>query len=40
MLAGCGESGVPGVYTDVSGFRDWIDNQVALRAFDSHSYMI
>lgn len=26
---GCGTDGVPGVYTDVSKYRNWIDNQTS-----------
>lgn len=36
---GCGEE-TPGVYTDVSGFRNWIDQQMQSRHFDASSYTL
>lgn len=35
---GCGEQGTPGVYADVSSFRNWIDTQVRNRNLDTNYY--
>ncbi len=29
---GCGEKGQPGVYTDLTKYRAWIDRQLSVRA--------
>lgn len=34
----CGLDGVPGVYADVTNFREWIDTHVMERKFDTKSY--
>lgn len=35
---GCGEENVPGVYADVAGYRNWIDQEMARLGFDTSSY--
>jgi secreted trypsin-like serine protease len=34
---GCG-SNIPGVYTNVAKFREWIDQKVSQRGYDTQSY--
>lgn len=35
---GCGENQVPGVYVDVAGFRNWIDENMQSRSYDTSFY--
>lgn len=35
---GCGEHNTPGVYANVAGFRDWIDEQLAYNHLDTKYY--
>lgn len=35
---GCGQKSVPAIYTDVSKFRDWIDEKMTLLELGSNSY--
>ncbi|XP_062555591.1 phenoloxidase-activating factor 2-like [Armigeres subalbatus] len=35
---GCGEKGIPGVYANVAGFRDWIDQQLSQRHVEAKHY--
>lgn len=37
---GCGEDGTPGVYVDVANLRDWIDDVVAGKGYNTRSYSI
>jgi len=37
---GCGEDGTPGVYVDVSKFRQWIDGKISGRSLPTQSYVI
>ncbi|XP_058460639.1 phenoloxidase-activating factor 2-like [Malaya genurostris] len=37
---GCGENAIPGVYADVSNFRNWIDQQIQQRQLDPSSYSL
>ncbi|CAH4034480.1 unnamed protein product [Pieris brassicae] len=35
---GCGQDGTPGVYVDVANLRDWIDDKMAGKGFDTTIY--
>ncbi|CAG9106601.1 unnamed protein product [Plutella xylostella] len=35
---GCGQDGTPGVYVDVSFLREWVDNAVAGKGYDTSVY--
>lgn len=35
---GCGEQGTPGVYANIAGLRDWIDEQMAYQRLDMAAY--
>ncbi|XP_047036627.1 phenoloxidase-activating factor 2-like [Helicoverpa zea] len=35
---GCGGGGIPGVFVDVSGLRNWIDDKVAGKGYDTRVY--
>lgn len=37
---GCGEESIPGAYTDVAYYRDWIDRHVTSKGFNKDSYTI
>ncbi|XP_021704388.1 serine protease 42 isoform X2 [Aedes aegypti] len=36
---GCGEKGIPGVYANVAGFRNWIDEQLTQRSIPHNTYI-
>lgn len=36
---GCGETGTPGVYVDVSMVRDWIDEHMTAKNMDKNTYI-
>lgn len=36
---GCGEKGIPGVYANVAGFRNWIDEQLTQRNIPHNFYI-
>ncbi|KAJ0169972.1 hypothetical protein K1T71_014578 [Dendrolimus kikuchii] len=36
----CGKDGIPGVYTDVAKFRNWIDDKVREKGYDTSVYTI
>lgn len=36
----CGEDGVPGVYTDVVKYRDWIDERIKKENISIQSYTL
>jgi len=37
---GCGDKNVPGVYTDVSQFKQWVDEEMAKQNLDTRPYNI
>lgn len=36
---GCGEKGIPGVYANVAGFRNWIDQHLTQRSIPHNTYI-
>ncbi|XP_047119356.1 phenoloxidase-activating factor 2 [Schistocerca piceifrons] len=36
---GCGEDGTPGIYANVAGLRNWIDEQMVYNGLDVNSYV-